>query len=90
MGSSKTRKALADLKYRVKIVEENLEFKSNVIYGKEVVETLKVKDEIKILIEAYEKQIELNKKQNIKIKNQRGLLRVLQQKQGEKNGKANI
>lgn len=90
MGSSKTRKALVALKDRVKIVEENLEFKNNVIYGKEVVEALKVKDEIKILIEAYEKQIELNKKQNIKIKNQRGMLRVLQQKQGEKNGKANI
>ena len=90
MSMSKTKKALLDLKYRVKIFEENLEFECEGASGQEVVEALKINDEIKKLIEAYEKQIGLNKKQNIKIKNQRGILKVLQEKQGDINGKTDI
>lgn len=75
---SKTKKALRSLKRRIEAVEEYFELKH--ICDEKHIETLKCKDEIKILVEAYEKQIELNKKQNIKIKNQRGMLKVLQQK----------
>lgn len=90
MGLSKTRKILNNLKQRVVAVEINFELEKNKMISEVYTETVKCKDEIKTLIEAYEKQIELNKKQNIKIKNQRRILKVLQQKQGDVDGKANI
>ena len=43
---------------------------------------------IEKLVEAFEKQIELNKKQNIKIKNQRAILKTLQQKQERTTNKS--
>ncbi len=82
MGISKTHKALISLKQRVKNTESNLLFLRNNTTDELYQETVKCTNEIKILIESYEKQIELNKKQNIKIKNQRGILKVLQRKQG--------
>ncbi len=83
MGISKIKKALKSLKQRVKTTEDNLIFLRNKTTDELYQETLKCKDEIKTLIGAYEKQIELNKRQNIKIKNQRGMLKALLRKSGD-------
>lgn len=83
MGISKTKKALKSLKQRVKTTENNLIFLRNKATDELYQETVKCKDEIKTLIPAYENQIELNKRQNMKIKNQRGMLRALLRKQGD-------
>lgn len=82
MGISKTKKALKSLKQRVKTTEDNLIFLRNKATDELYQETVKCKDEIKTLIQAYENQIELNKRQNIKIKNQRGMLKALLRKSG--------
>lgn len=90
MSKSITQRALMDLKTRVNYIYQNIELIKAIKNEETVNETLSVTNEIKILIDSYEKQIELNKKQNLKIKNQKSILRVLQQKVGVKNGKANI
>lgn len=79
-----------DLKTRANYIYENIELIKAIKNEETVNDTLAVTNEIEVLIRAYEKQIELNKKQNIRIKNQKALLRVLQQKAGVENGKANI
>lgn len=83
MGISKTKKALISLRQRVETTENNLIFLRNKATDELYQETVKCKDEIKTLIQAYENQIELNKRQNIKIKNQRGMLKALLRKQGD-------
>ncbi len=90
MSKSITQKALMDLKTRANYIYENIELIKAIKNEETVNDTLAVTNEIEVLIRAYEKQIELNKKQNIRIKNQKALLRVLQQKAGVENGKANI
>lgn len=90
MSKSITQRALTDLKTRVNYIYQNIELIKAIKNEETVNETLSVTNEIKILIDSYEKQIELNKKQNLKIKNQKSILKVLQQKVGVKNGKANI
>ena len=90
MSKSITQKALSDLKIRVNNVYQNIELVKKFETKETSDAVLRITNEIKILIDSYEKQIELNKKQNIKIKNQKAILRVLQQKAGVKNGKANI
>lgn len=84
MGNSKAKKALKALKQRVETIEMNADMIERAVGRETTEETIKCKDEIKTLIEAYESQIELNKKQNIKIKNQRAILRKLQQKSTNK------
>lgn len=90
MSKSITQKALTDLKTRVNHTYENIELIKAIKNEETVNNTLAVINEIEVLVSAYERQIELNKKQNIKIRNQKALLRVLQQKAGVENGKANI
>lgn len=90
MSKSITQKALMDLKVRVNYIYENIELIKAIKNEETVNDTLAVTNEIEVLVSAYERQIELNKKQNIKIRNQKALLRVLQQKAGVENGKANI
>ncbi len=90
MSKSITQKALSDLKIRVNNVYQNIDLVKKFETKETSDAVLRITNEIKILIDSYEKQIELNKKQNIKIKNQKAILRVLQQKAGVKNGKANI
>lgn len=80
MGNSKAKKALIALKRKVETVEMNADMIERAVGRETIEETIKCKDEIKTLIEAYESQIDLNKKQNIKIKNQRAILKALQQK----------
>ena len=90
MSKSITQKALSYLKIRVNNVYQNIDLVKKFETKETSDAVLRITNEIKILIDSYEKQIELNKKQNIKIKNQKAILRVLQQKAGVKNGKANI
>ena len=80
MGNSKAKKALKALKQRIETIEMNADMIERAVGRETTEETIKCKDEIKTLVEAYESQIELNKKQNIKIKNQRAILKTLQQK----------
>lgn len=84
MGRTVTKKALVDLKYRTKNAHENLDDLAGTIPLETWKETLIVVNEIQTLIDAYEKQIELNKNQNRKIKNQKGLIKALQIKSGDK------
>lgn len=81
MGNSKAKKALKALKQRIETIEMNADMIEKAVGRETTEETIKCKDEIKTLVEAYESQIELNKNQNIKIKNQRAILKALQQKQ---------
>lgn len=90
MSKSITQKALMDLKTRANYIYENIELIKSIMSEETINNTLVVTNEIEVLVSAYERQIELNKKQNIKIRNQKALLRVLQQKAGVENGKANI
>lgn len=84
MSKSVAQKALADLKCRTQNAYEALNTTAGQIPLETWKETLIVTNEIQVLIDAYEKQIELNKNQNIKIKNQKGIIRVLQRKSGDK------
>lgn len=88
MGNSKAKKALKALRQRIETIEMNADMIERAVGKETTEETLKCKDEIKALVEAFEKQIELNKKQNIKIKNQRAILKTLQQKQERTTNKS--
>lgn len=77
MGLSKTKKALKNLKQRVENTERNLKILEPLKPTAWYEESIEFVNELKTLIEAYEEQIELNKKQNIKIRNQKGFLRAL-------------
>ena len=80
MSRSNTEKALRSLKERVDNAKTSINWAREHLYKYSLKETEKVIDEIDTLIQAYERQIELNKKQNLKIKHQKGILKVLQQK----------
>ncbi len=88
MSKSITQKALMGLKVRANYIYENIELIKAIKSEETVNDTLAVTNEIEVLISAYERQIELNKKQNIKIRNQKALLRVLQQKAGVEKRKS--
>lgn len=80
MSLSKAKKALRALKERVDTVELNGDMIQRAS-GEEIYqETVKLKDEIKILVEAYEKQVDNNKILNKKIRSQRVHLRILEMK----------
>lgn len=90
MSKSDTKKALENLKQRVINTKNNLMWLKSNTAEDAYQETIRCANEIDILIQGYERQIELNKKMNLKIKHQKGILKVLQQKQGDSNGKTNI
>ncbi len=85
MGLSKTKKVIIRLKERAEntIHVSKLGILPNSSISEDIVQdAVEVANDTIALINAYEEQIELNKKQNIKIKNQRGILKILQRKQG--------
>ncbi len=77
MALSKANKALKALKERIETVELNGDMIQKAIGEETYKETIKCKDEIKTLVEAYEIQVENNKRLNKKVKAQRGQLKVL-------------
>lgn len=80
MSKSKTKKTIEALQDRVNTIELNGDMIEKAIGRGAFEQTLKCSNEIKTLIEAYAKQIELNKKMNIKIKTQRNELIKLKNK----------
>lgn len=85
----KIQKVLESLKNRIDTVELNGDLIEKAIGRESYLETLKIKDELKILVEAYENQREQVEILNKKVMHQKGQLKVLYRKQGEKN-EANI
>lgn len=81
MSISKANKTLRALKERVDTVELNGDMIQRAFGEETYQETVKLKDEIKTLIESYEKQVDLNKRLNKKVVAQRGILKVLQRKE---------
>lgn len=77
MGMSKAQKALLKLKLRVETVECHAEAVKNWMDESKFNSMMNCKEEIKTLIEAYEKQVENNKRLNKKVVAQRGQLKVL-------------
>ena len=63
MSKSITQKALSDLKIRVNNVYQNIDLVKKFETKETSDAVLRITNEIKILIDSYEKQIELNKKQ---------------------------
>ncbi len=88
MSKSDTKKALENLKQRVNNTKNNLMWLKSNTAEDAYQETIKCTNEIDILIQGYERQIELNRKMNLKIKHQKGILKVLQQKQGDRKWKS--
>ncbi len=80
MSISKAKKALISLKERVayfECFEEEIKNKNN---EEEYQDSIKCKNEIKTLVEAYEKQVALNRILNSRVCAQRGQLKVLYRK----------
>lgn len=84
MGLSKAKKAIIKLKQRVETVEMNKDMIERAVGKESAEETLKCVDEIKTFLEAYEKQVELNKILNKKVVNQRFKICGLENKRSEK------
>lgn len=83
MSKTDTEKALRNLKRRTNNTKNNLEWLKSNATEEAYQDTIKCANEIDTVIQAYERQIELNKKMNLKIIHQKGMLRALQQKQGD-------
>ena len=80
MSISKAKKALIALKERVASFEYFEEEIKNTNSEKVYEDSIRCKDDIKTLVEAYEKQVGLNKILNKKVCAQRGQLKVLYRK----------
>jgi len=90
MGMSKTKKAIVALQERVNTIELNGDMIEKAL-GKEQYEaTVKCKDEIKTLLEAYEKQKEFTrntiKNARTKVLNQRNTIKMLKNHNKKKSG----
>lgn len=80
MGMPKTKKAIKALKERVDTVEMNKDLIERAVGKESAEETIKCKEEIKTLLEAYDRQSEQIKKLNKKVACQKGQLKVFQKK----------
>lgn len=84
MGVSKAKKAITALWNRVNAVEENGDMIKRALGEETYLETKKCSDEIRAILEAYEKQKELvitsRRKDRIKILNQRNKIKQLEEK----------
>lgn len=80
MSKSETKKKIKALRERVETVEMNEDLMRRALSEDSWKETVKCKDEIKALLGAYDKQMELNRYMNKRIVKQRNLIGALQRK----------